>query len=130
MTPVRLQLSRKKGFDLQKVSREANGLAAYNVARPSEFGNRFKVERGTILNGPRAGSNVWMIDRQATSHHFTARGEALEAAVRMFRAWIGEPPQERFRARAQLTLKGKNLACWCKPGAPCHADVLLELVNA
>ena len=27
-------------------------------------------------------------------------------------------------------LRGKNLACWCRPGAPCHADVLLELANA
>ncbi|MET3514306.1 hypothetical protein ABIC63_002078 [Pseudacidovorax sp. 1753] len=27
-------------------------------------------------------------------------------------------------------LRGKNLACWCKPGASCHADVLLELANA
>ena len=26
-------------------------------------------------------------------------------------------------------LRGKNLACWCKPGTPCHADVLLELAN-
>lgn len=26
-------------------------------------------------------------------------------------------------------LRGKNLACWCAPGAPCHADVLLELAN-
>jgi hypothetical protein len=26
-------------------------------------------------------------------------------------------------------LRGKNLACWCKLGAPCHADVLLEIVN-
>lgn len=27
-------------------------------------------------------------------------------------------------------LRGKNLACWCKDGAPCHADVLLEIANA
>lgn len=27
-------------------------------------------------------------------------------------------------------LRGKNLACWCQPGTPCHADVLLELANA
>lgn len=27
-------------------------------------------------------------------------------------------------------LRGKNLACWCKLGEPCHADVLLELANA
>ena len=26
-------------------------------------------------------------------------------------------------------LKGKNLACWCKEGEPCHADVLLALAN-
>jgi hypothetical protein len=26
-------------------------------------------------------------------------------------------------------LRGKNLACWCRPGEPCHADVLLELAN-
>lgn len=27
-------------------------------------------------------------------------------------------------------LRGKNLACWCKLGQPCHGDVLLELANA
>jgi hypothetical protein len=27
-------------------------------------------------------------------------------------------------------LRGKNLACWCKLGEPCHADILLELANA
>jgi hypothetical protein len=26
-------------------------------------------------------------------------------------------------------LKGKDLICWCKPGAPCHADVLLAIAN-
>lgn len=26
-------------------------------------------------------------------------------------------------------LTGKNLACWCKEGQPCHADALLELAN-
>ena len=26
-------------------------------------------------------------------------------------------------------LAGKNLACWCRIGNPCHADVLLELAN-
>lgn len=27
-------------------------------------------------------------------------------------------------------LRGRDLACWCPPGCPCHADVLLELANA
>lgn len=26
-------------------------------------------------------------------------------------------------------LSGKTLVCWCKPGDPCHADVLLRLAN-
>lgn len=26
-------------------------------------------------------------------------------------------------------LRGKDLACWCRVGAPCHADILLELAN-
>jgi hypothetical protein len=30
---------------------------------------------------------------------------------------------------AQSQLTGKNLACWCKQGAPCHADVLLRIAN-
>jgi hypothetical protein len=27
-------------------------------------------------------------------------------------------------------LRGKNLMCWCAIGAPCHADLLLELANS
>lgn len=26
-------------------------------------------------------------------------------------------------------LRGKDLACWCPPGKPCHADVLLRIAN-
>ena len=26
-------------------------------------------------------------------------------------------------------LRGKNLACWCSKGEPCHGDVLLALAN-
>ncbi len=27
------------------------------------------------------------------------------------------------------TLRGRDLCCWCKPGTPCHADVLMEIAN-
>ncbi len=38
---------------------------------------------------------------------------------------------ERFWNMAQSLpeLRGKDLACWCPLGQPCHADVLLELVE-
>lgn len=35
-----------------------------------------------------------------------------------------------LRALVRSELRGKNLACWCPPGEPCHADVLLELANS
>jgi len=31
--------------------------------------------------------------------------------------------------RLQHNLGGKNLACWCPLGSPCHADVLIEFAN-
>jgi hypothetical protein len=41
------------------------------------------------------------------------------------------PPESHMGriARDIRQLRGKNLACWCKPGQPCHADILLELAN-
>ena len=30
---------------------------------------------------------------------------------------------------ARRELKGKNLVCWCRPGAPCHAYVLLAVAE-
>ncbi|NYZ61993.1 DUF4326 domain-containing protein [Luteimonas deserti] len=41
--PVRLQLSRRRGFDLQAASRDRNALAARVVARPSRWGNPFRI---------------------------------------------------------------------------------------
>ena len=46
------------------------------------------------------------------------------------RKWIDQAAiKDRILDRLP-ELRGKDLACWCKPGAPCHADVLLELANA
>lgn len=36
---------------------------------------------------------------------------------------------ERY-AKLIEPLRGRNLACWCRPGDPCHGDVLLELSAA
>ena len=33
-------------------------------------------------------------------------------------------------ADVRRQLAGHDLACWCPPERPCHADVLLELANA
>ncbi len=41
--PIRLQLSRAPGFDLQTASHAANGLAAVKVDRTTIWGNPFTV---------------------------------------------------------------------------------------
>lgn len=51
-----------------------------------------------------------------------------------FRWWLLTPRPagdvERDRILADIAeLRGKDLACWCKPGNSCHADTLLELAN-
>lgn len=43
--PVRLQLSRKRGFSLAAISHRLNNLDAVVVARPSKWGNPFGLDQ-------------------------------------------------------------------------------------
>jgi len=125
--PVRLQLSRCRGFDLQAASAAANGLPAVNVARPSPWGNPFVVGKH--------GDAAYCVDLYKALLSGMLRVGAhpdIEALERT----------RRFVAENAAELTGKNLACWCrlpiggersgegrKEPAPCHADVLLKLAN-
>lgn len=105
MKPTRLQLSRMKGFDLQVASVAINGLQAIRVSRPGKWGNPF-----------------------VTGHDGTA-----VQCVALYRQKIMERLSDLLGGpvlRTELTtIRGKNLACWCKLGTACHADVLLEIAN-
>lgn len=110
--PVRLQLSRRKGYSLQAATVAANGLPAVIVARPGPWGNPFRIGHTR-----RECEGEW------------EKVEDAATAVRFFREML-TIPQRNYPTDAQVaTLRGKNLACWCKLGDPCHADVLLELAN-
>lgn len=52
-----------------------------------------------------------------------------EYLVGLFRYYLTRPEQAALVTDIATDLRGKNLACWCKPGQPCHADVLLEMAN-
>ncbi len=110
LKPVRLQLSRKRGADLQGASRALNGRPAVHCARPGRWGNPFIT----------------------TADARTAQGrEARRQVVLQFELWLQNTPEGRRRARAaREVLRGRNLACWCRLGDPCHADVLLRVANA
>ncbi|HVW91399.1 MAG TPA: DUF4326 domain-containing protein [Devosia sp.] len=116
--PQRLRLSRHRGFDLQALSRELNGLPARRVTRPGKWGNPFDI--GDLMK--REG-----LDRQA----------AHDRAIELHRQWVEggldpaldpgfEPPSV---AEMVAELGGHNLACWCRLDETCHAELLLRLAN-
>ncbi len=92
--PIRIRLSRTKGWRMPE-----NTVV---VARPSKWGNPFKV--GEDVPG--------------------MPGEPMDAtdACHYFRLFTVE-------GLDLAPLRGKNLACWCALDAPCHADVLLDWAN-
>ena len=72
------------------------------VSRPSRWGNPYRVG----IDGSR------------------------EDCVLFFRMWLEETREGRTLAVLALDeLRGHDLACWCRIGQPCHADVLLEVAN-
>lgn len=103
MTPIRVQLRRAKGWKMPPDT--------VSVARPGKFGNPFKV--GELRPVPPDG-----VESPRTAAE----------AVRGFSDWIATPGNGMLEL-AMRDLRGKNLACFCPLDAPCHADVLLDLVN-
>jgi hypothetical protein len=118
MKPQRLVLSRKAGFDLQGTSLALNGLPAQSVARPGKWGNPFTIAEVMAELG-------------------VGKDAAQAEAVGRYGRWVsgtlepelspGRPP-ELAVIRAELA--GRNLACWCRAGTPCHAQILIDLANA
>ncbi|HEX3800219.1 MAG TPA: DUF4326 domain-containing protein [Verrucomicrobiae bacterium] len=108
-TPSRIQLRRTKGWRMPPNT--------VKVDRTTPWGNPHRV----VPADPLAGPLTTMMDAW---HMCTTP----EAAVNRFRIQIEHDPE--FRVRIRRELRGKNLACWCKPGAPCHADVLLKIANS
>lgn len=128
--PVRLQLSRKRGFNLQALSLATNGLPAVNCARPTKWGNEFYIGKDD--------RNWCVYDRH---DQFIARAAnelgARHIAVNKFRdrveAEIAVDPQAASLMWKRL--RGRNIACWCalpEPGDPdiCHGSVWLSLANS
>lgn len=108
--PERIVLSRKKGARMPSNT--------VNVARPSKWGNPYRL------------------DDYRTDYPDADDREVRRMAVSDFRGLIegrwdrlGDVPSYP-RDEIRTELAGKNLACWCPSGEPCHADVLLEVANS
>lgn len=104
--PQRIQLRRAKGWRLPE--------------------NTTKVDRSTALGNP------FQVGRDGTQAQCVRLHRALMAGMYCLtcRASIEEQRKHNHAvAEALPRLRGRNLACWCPPGTPCHADTLLELAN-
>jgi hypothetical protein len=114
--PKRIQRRLVKGWRMPD--------GAVYVGRPTIYGNPFRIGE------PYCGPTIRQVDNWAE-------------AVAAFRDWIERDTLhplfwdrelivahiEMKAALARGDLVGKDLACWCNTGCPCHADVLLELAN-
>lgn len=107
------------------------------VGRPTLFGNPWvcKDNRISVIHTPDGRGRVTVPESAIFSR-------TSADAVKRFHAWLDGSmhnwqylvmmPVEEWREellRRLPELRGKNLACWCKLGDPCHADVLLEIAN-
>lgn len=110
MKPTRIQLRRTKGWRMPPNT--------VKVDRTTRWGNPFIV--GAQGN---AATCVYLYGMMLGGLHCLSTG--IECGKRQdvaFKALKEQAP--RYAA-----LRGKNLACWCKVGQPCHADLLLLIAN-
>ena len=103
LMPKRIQRKRTKGWK--------SPAGSVYVGRPTKWGNPFKVSNGDC-NHPDCGPK---------SHPQITRAMVVES----YRRWLSKEMIDAARSE----LRGKDLACFCPIGSPCHADVLLEIAN-
>lgn len=105
--PERIQRQRTKGWRMPPNT--------VSVCRPGPYGNPHTIKAARY-------AGVQGTDAEVAQHCVNRFRAAWASALR-------EYPYAPFGKVIYLgPLIGKNLACWCKPGEPCHADVLIEIV--
>lgn len=116
MKPQRIQRKRVKGYDMQAAS--PNSLPVVSVTRPGKWGNPYRVI---------GQDGHWFVFDGELFLCFEKKEQAVECSIDLYREYIAH---EHNSGRLNVNdLRGKNLACFCKEGDPCHGDVLLALAN-
>ena len=114
-SPRRVQRKRTKGWRMPENT--------VSVCRPSKWGNPYKVGvpvqnqaslMSCIMSGA-VGPREWQENAELDT----------EQAVTLYEYHLTQGG--RYLPLAEL--RGKNLACFCPLGKPCHADVLLRWAN-
>lgn len=120
MKPRRIQMTRKAPW-------RADNPGAVIVARPTRWGNPFRVVR--------QGGEWNVVDEHGDTYPPAAdtRWAAADTAVLLYRTAIKHSPTDITVDEIRRELDGRDLACWCPiqdadgNPVPCHADVLLAI---
>lgn len=100
-----------------------------SVTRPGRFGNPFFLNHGVIY------AHVIIENETEILYGVRVYGNGeVEDAIDLYKKWLDGEIITVGDGNLPVIpdigiLKGKNLACFCKEGSPCHADILLKLVN-
>lgn len=108
--PIRVQLRRAKGWRMPPNT--------VKVDRTTRFGNPFRPQRDRDLA------------RCVELHTYLLGGLVClcsSPSPKEQQAYVAMLKAEK--AKGWPALRGKNLACWCAIGKPCHADLLLKIAN-
>lgn len=90
--------------------------------------HRIQLSRAAGWRLPPGAVSVAAPTKWANPYRPAVRTPAANAeAVGAYRQHLREHPDLAAAARTELA--GKDLACWCAPDLPCHADVLLEVAR-
>jgi hypothetical protein len=109
--PNRVQLQRVKGWRMPANTRK--------VDRTTIFGNPFdsvKRDTGDAVRNHRLWLTGVLTNEQLVAQYPNIVAKHLIARRRRVLETLAQ-------------LRGMNLACWCPPARPCHADLLLKLAN-
>lgn len=147
MSPTRIQRRRTKGWRMPQ--------GAVYVGRGTRWGNPWRLKTPNALaRVPALDGSAWEVEGRISAHgmshpyfhpggrvtHHRIRYMTRAECVEVYRAALTEPTFERHVFQGvgepwlsvedvRRELAGRDLACWCRPDQPCHADVLIELAN-
>lgn len=112
--PRRIQLKRTRGWRMPPNTVKAD--------RSTEWGNPFRVGDPGVPDAASAAMLFW--SAILMREYLKETGKPHLAA--MINDEINGVPSVETIKR---DLRGKNIACWCPIGQPCHGDVLLGIAN-
>ena len=124
-------------FDVYHLRRDPTGFhAALAGARaalgdrplPKNAPRRLQLSRAPGWRLPAGAVSVAAPTKWANPFRPARRTPAANAAaVEHYREYLAANPDLLHLAAPELA--GRDLACWCPPSLPCHADVLLAIAN-